>query len=26
LRDKSGLHFTTDLDTHNVVGGISIRF
>ena len=26
LRDKSGLHFTTDLDTHNFVGGISIRF
>ena len=26
LRDKSGLHFKTDLDTHNVVGGISIRF
>jgi len=26
LRDKSGLHFTTDLDTHNVVGGISFRF
>jgi len=26
LRDKSGLHFTTDLDTHNLVGGISIRF
>jgi opacity protein-like surface antigen len=26
LRDKSGLHFTTDLNTHNVVGGISIRF
>ena len=26
LRDKSGLHFQTDLDTHNVVGGISIRF
>ena len=26
LRDKSGLHFKTDLDTHNVVGGISVRF
>jgi len=26
LRDKRGLHFQTDLDTHNVVGGISIRF
>jgi len=26
LKDKSGLHFQTDLDTHNVVGGISIRF
>jgi opacity protein-like surface antigen len=26
LKDKSGLHFTTDLDTHNVVGGLSIRF
>ena len=26
LRDKSGLHFQTDLDTHNVVGGISFRF
>jgi opacity protein-like surface antigen len=26
LRDKSGLHFKTDLDTNNVVGGISIRF
>jgi opacity protein-like surface antigen len=26
LRDKNGLHFRTDLDTHNVVGGISIRF
>jgi len=26
LRDKSGLYFTTDLDTQNVVGGISIRF
>ena len=25
LRDKSGLHFQTDLDTHNVVGGISIQ-
>ena len=26
LKDKSGLHFKTDLDTNNVVGGISIRF
>jgi hypothetical protein len=26
LRDKSGLHFKTDLDTHNVGGGISPRF
>lgn len=26
LKDKSGLHFTTDLNTHNVVGGLSIRF
>ncbi len=26
LRDKSGLHFKTDLDTNNFVGGISIRF
>jgi opacity protein-like surface antigen len=26
LRDKNGLHFRTDLDTHNLVGGISIRF
>jgi hypothetical protein len=26
LTDKSGLHFQADLNTHNVVGGISIRF
>jgi opacity protein-like surface antigen len=26
LKDKSGLNFQTDLDTHNVVGGLSIRF
>ena len=26
LRDKRGLHFETDFDTHNAVGGISIRF
>ena len=26
LKDKSGLHFKTDLDTNNFVGGLSIRF
>jgi hypothetical protein len=26
LRDTSGLHFKTDLDTDNVVGEISVRF
>ena len=26
LRDKSGLHFKTDLDTNNFVGGLSFRF
>jgi opacity protein-like surface antigen len=26
LTDSHGLHFQTDVNTHNVVGGISIRF
>ena len=26
LTDSHGLHFQTDLNTHNVVGGLSIRF
>ena len=26
LTDSRGLHFQTDVNTHNVVGGISIRF